>query len=50
MDEGSGVKQEVAAWAKGLERGEMDEGQRPEEALKDLQIVSLSCCIVNSGD
>jgi hypothetical protein len=40
-DEGEGVKQEVAAWAAGLKRGEMDEQQSPQEALQDMRVVSL---------
>jgi predicted dehydrogenase len=39
-DEGSGVKQEVAAWAKGLENRSMDPQQSPQEALQDLRVVS----------
>jgi predicted dehydrogenase len=39
-DEGQGVKQEVAAWAKGLQSGNTDPKQGIEEALKDLEIVS----------
>lgn len=38
-DEGSGVKQEVAAWAESLVSGKRDEMQSPEEALKDLEVV-----------
>jgi len=39
-DEGSGVEQEVAAWAAGLEKGVMDLQQSPREALQDLRVVS----------
>ena len=35
-NEGSGVKQEVAAWAKGLIDGKPNSKQSPEEALVDL--------------
>ena len=35
-----GVKQEVEAWAKALETEREDPRQKPEEALKDLEIVS----------
>jgi predicted dehydrogenase len=38
--EGSGVKEEVAAWGVGLERGTMDPQQSPQEALQDLRVVS----------
>jgi predicted dehydrogenase len=38
-DEGNGVKPEVKAWAEGLEKGQADERQSPEEALKDLQLL-----------
>lgn len=38
-EEGSGVKQEVAAWAESLVSGKRDEMQAPEEALKDLEVV-----------
>ncbi|KAI9816731.1 MAG: hypothetical protein M1826_001729 [Phylliscum demangeonii] len=38
-DEGMGVKQEIQAWADGLAAGLQNERQRPEEALKDLEIV-----------
>jgi predicted dehydrogenase len=41
-DEGSGVKQEVRAWAEGLEKGEADAAQSPEEALKDLQVLEAA--------
>jgi predicted dehydrogenase len=38
-DEGSGVKQEVAAWAKSLADGKPNPGQAPEEALADLEVI-----------
>ncbi|KAL2073277.1 hypothetical protein VTL71DRAFT_10601 [Oculimacula yallundae] len=38
-DEGSGVKQEVAAWAQGLVDGKALSTQSPEEALADLEIL-----------
>ena len=40
-DEGSGVKQEVRAWAEGILAGKQDPRQTPEEALKDLEVVSI---------
>jgi hypothetical protein len=43
--EGSGVKEEVAAWAKGLERGSIDPQQSPQEALQDLRVVSLQSSV-----
>lgn len=39
-EEGSGVKQEVKAWAEGLTAGAQDRRQSPEEALRDLEVVS----------
>jgi predicted dehydrogenase len=44
-DEGSGVKQEVAAWAAGLGKNQMDKEQSPQEALQDLRVVSLQFSI-----
>jgi predicted dehydrogenase len=41
-DESMGVKQEVKAWADALEKGKPNDAQSPEEALKDLEIVSKS--------
>lgn len=41
-DEGAGVKQEVKAWAEGILAGKQDPRQSPEEALKDLELVSHS--------
>lgn len=38
-NEGSGVKQEVAAWAESLVAGKADPRQSPEEALADLEIL-----------
>lgn len=38
-EEGSGVKQEVAAWAEGLANGTKNPRQSPEEALADLEIL-----------
>ncbi|KAF2705730.1 NAD(P)-binding protein [Pleomassaria siparia CBS 279.74] len=46
-DEGNGVKQEVKAWAEGLQKGEMDRRQAPEEALKDLVLLEG---MLNSGE
>lgn len=40
-DEGMGVVPEVKTWAAGLKKGKMDERQSPEEALEDLEIVSI---------
>ena len=41
-DEGSGVKQEIRAWAAGLEKGEADPMQSPVEALRDLQVLEAA--------
>jgi predicted dehydrogenase len=41
-DEGSGVKQEVRAWAESLEKNEANPAQSPEEALKDLQVLEAA--------
>lgn len=38
-DEGSGVKQEVAAWAKSIVDGRPNPAQSPEQALGDLEIL-----------
>ncbi|EPE27801.1 NAD(P)-binding Rossmann-fold containing protein [Glarea lozoyensis ATCC 20868] len=38
-EEGAGVKQEVAAWAKSLSEGTPNPGQAPEQALADLEIL-----------
>lgn len=38
-NEGSGVKQEVAAWADSLVAGKSDPRQSPEEAMADLEIL-----------
>ena len=38
-DEGSGVKQEVAAWAKGIVDGAPNTKQSPMQALGDLEIL-----------
>jgi hypothetical protein len=38
-NEGSGVKQEVAAWAESLAAGKPNPRQSPEEALADLEIL-----------
>jgi hypothetical protein len=38
-NEGSGVKQEVAAWAESLVAGKPNPRQAPEEALADLEIL-----------
>ena len=46
-DQGMGVMAEVKAWAEGLHAGKLDEKQSPEEALKDLMLVS---CVVASGE
>lgn len=39
--DGNGVKQEVNAWSESLARGKQNPLQSPEEALADLEIVSL---------
>ncbi|KAF3032004.1 hypothetical protein E8E12_001852 [Didymella heteroderae] len=41
-DEGSGVKQEVKAWAEGLAAGKSNERQTPAEALEDLKILEAA--------
>lgn len=41
-DEGSGVKQEVKAWAEGLAQGKPNARQSPEEALEDLKILEAA--------
>jgi predicted dehydrogenase len=41
-EEGSGVKQEVKAWAEGLAQGKPNEKQSPEEALADLQVIEAA--------
>lgn len=38
-EEGSGVKEEVAAWAEGIANGTRNPRQSPEEALADLEIL-----------
>jgi hypothetical protein len=38
-NQGSGVKQEVAAWAESLASGQANHRQSPEEALADLEIL-----------
>lgn len=40
-DMGSGVKQEVKAWGESIVSGKWNAAQSPEEALKDLQLVSI---------
>ncbi len=42
--EGDGVKQEVKAWAEGLVAGKPSIQQSPQEALRDLEIVSVWVC------
>jgi len=46
-DEGSGVKQEVAAWAEALVAGKPEPRQSPEEALADLEILEK---LLRSGE
>lgn len=41
-DEGNGVRQEIKAWAEGLEKGGWTEAQGPEEALRDLEIIEAA--------
>ena len=41
-DEGSGVKQEVKAWAEAVAKGVENPQQSPEEALKDLELLEAS--------
>ena len=40
MSEEFGVKQEIRAWTESLETGRQNPRQKPEEALKDLEMVS----------
>ena len=35
-----GVKNEIQAWANGIETGKWNDRLRPEEALQDLEVVS----------
>jgi len=44
-DEGTGVKQEVYAWAESLIKGELNQLQSPEEALEDLTL--LEACLMS---
>lgn len=44
-DEGTGVKQEVKAWAESLIKGELNQLQSPEEALQDLTL--LEACLLS---
>ncbi|ESZ98482.1 hypothetical protein SBOR_1144 [Sclerotinia borealis F-4128] len=46
-EEGSGVKQEVAAWAQSIKDGKPDSRQSPEEALADLEILEK---LLRSGE
>lgn len=46
-EEGNGVKQEIAAWAKALDEGKPDPKQSPEEALRDLQLLEA---MLQSGE
>jgi predicted dehydrogenase len=39
-EEGNGVKQEIKAWGEALEKGKVHPRQSPEEALRDLEMVS----------
>jgi predicted dehydrogenase len=41
-EEGSGVKQEVKAWAEGLAQGKPNARQSPDEALEDLKILEAA--------
>lgn len=41
-DEGSGVKQEVKAWAEGLAQGKADKRQSAQEALEDLKVLEAA--------
>jgi predicted dehydrogenase len=47
--EGDGVKQEVKAWAESLEKGQPNEKQSPEEALRDLEFLEASFNSGNNG-
>ncbi|KAL5458355.1 hypothetical protein PMIN06_003393 [Paraphaeosphaeria minitans] len=46
-EEGSGVKQEMAAWGKALAGGKSDPRQSAEEALRDLQVLEA---MLQSGE
>ncbi|PSN65999.1 NAD(P)-binding protein, partial [Corynespora cassiicola Philippines] len=46
-EEGSGVKQEIKAWAESLVKGTPNEAQSPEEALRDLEILEA---MLKSGE
>lgn len=48
-DEGSGVKQEVQAWAEGLAQGKPNAQQSGEEALADLRILEAALRSGESG-
>ena len=41
QDEGSGVLPEIRAWGEALVKGECNQKQSPEEALADLELVSV---------
>jgi hypothetical protein len=46
-ESGSGVKQEIAAWAQALVDGKQDARQVPEEALVDLELLEA---MIKSGE
>ena len=47
-DERSGVPPEVRAWGEALAAGKgVNERQRPEEALADLELVSLESAVID---
>ena len=46
-DEGAGVKQEVQAWAEGIQSGEIDPRLSAAEALKDLELLEA---MLRSGE
>lgn len=47
FERSSGVKEEVAAFAKAIEQGKTEKNQTPEEALKDLEVVQR---LLESGE
>ena len=49
-DERTGVPPEVRSWAEAIQSGKQNQKQRPEEALADLELVSIfsdECCLVS---
>jgi len=50
FEDSNGVKEEVQAWAEGIVAGKQHQRQIPEEALKDLDVVSLTFYVVDYID